>query len=256
MTAFLCVVSLIIWIVCGLLAVFVMNVKADSCNLPSLVYLGEDVGTYQLPQGYSFFVVKQWNPNYNYAVYEGLEMAVTESMNGPQNHKARVWASTQNILPVWFFDTTIELGDYKTGDTLKTIIIDDDHIEPDGTIDSRLTTVENEDETILQSFDPNMVQEIDIKIPHNGKYYIASGDSIAFWPICVVDAPTPTQPPTLTSAPTSTPTPTVTNTPTTEPTPTYPPTGLTPQAEPVKHKQFLPVIYRNNYSVGEGPTIP
>lgn len=266
---FIVVLSLLIWI---FVALFWVEAKADSCTLPNLKYLGEGVGTYEMPEGYTNFVVKHWTPHYRYDVYEGNTYKALGNENGTGGHKVRVWASDSATAPVWIYKEEVDFGSLQAGALVQTVFIDDDHIEPDGTVDTRLTSIINETETVLEVYQPYMVQDVSFIAPHTGNYKLVSGDSIAFWEVCITLPPTPTSTPTATNTPISTPTntptktstvtPTSTNTPTVTSTPTptvtstpIVPTGLTPQAEPIS-KILLPSVFNYNIALGEGPTIP
>lgn len=231
------------------------------CNLPTVTYVGEGVGTYERGTA-DALLVKKFSP-FRFVTVTADTYTSTKADGSPE----RVWLLTGADAPPAHLGERIALGWFAAGTVVETVMIDDDD-------DVRLTTVVNEVLTVVTVLHPTMTQRIEFVVPHDGFYFINSDDSIGVWTPCVIvptatPTMTPTATPSATATHTVTPTPTATatmiatstathtKTPvppatlTKTPTPTLTatatatppaPTNLTPTAEPQGTRYWVPII--------------
>lgn len=212
----------------------------QDCELPTVKFLGEDVGQYTLEEGYTGFLVKRWDNNGLVFEYvDGREtFTLNESDNGSGGHKSRIWQTTSLLnAPEFFIDGVKELGEIKENSNVQLLVLDNDTFP---------TLIVNESENVLTTSNPSFVQYIEFTTRHTGNYYVRSAGSIAVIGVCITEViPTPTY--TYTAAPTNTatmtpePTETPVATVTAHFTPSVP-TGLTPYPESMRYTVYMPFI--------------
>lgn len=202
--------------------------------LPTVIWLGEGAGTYQLASGFDTFIVKRFNP-FRFDV-EGGQVNNAGERVYQAAARERVWACQGNCTFPTFYQEAIDLGHFAAGWQLDVVVIDDDGLEQ---ADDQRINWWAADEPLVpyqRITEQALVESITLEVPFAAQWYFYAEDSIGLVAACrPPNTPTPTDTPTDT--PTATPTETPTATPTATPTetPTATPTATstwTPTATP------------------------
>lgn len=214
----------------SLMILISMLVRAQSVDdiacvdtLPTALYFGETPGIYVLPDGYSTFVVKRYNPS-RFEIEQGrsngalLEYEIV-------GHE-RLWACSGECNFTSFKFEPIDFGFQSSGSVINLMMLDDDGIEQNNDQRFNWWAVNEPLEPYQVIEDQQMVKEVNFVVPQSGNWYLYSADSIGLIMRCV-EPPTPTATPSATG--TWTPTVTLTPVATETLTPTETPTGTPTQ---------------------------
>lgn len=228
---------------------------APACTSPTIIYLGEGPGVFNLPTGYDGLIAKVFHPA-RLEIHYGQQSITLTKKTDPHE---RAWAiKGQGATIELIYNKEVPIGDHIAGTIWSATLLDDDGItDPNG---NRPTWIMFGSTPVITFTNISLSERVTVTLPHSGTYTIKTMDSIgivcpsAVAPPTGTPTPTPTPDLTETEIPTATTHVTATTTPTLAvptttatvigtstgtPTPTETPVIVTPPSAPAAIGNFV-----------------
>jgi len=149
-------------------------------TLPELQYLGQGGATYQLPGGFTTFVVKKSAP-FRFEVHTGVDNGAGVRIYTPASSEERIWACAGNCTFVPTLRQIVTIGQLGPGLSVSMAVIDDDD-------DDRINAwIANGDTAnpVQRIDDQTMVQYLLFDIPFEANWGFHARDSLGLVSICI-----------------------------------------------------------------------